>query len=117
PTSLVAWRQVSQGPDTYLAPAVAATRFRTQRPGKMFGSSCARIGCQTGFSNPSTISSTTAATPGTRSSISPGRLCPSRAAIGQVWVTQCEDWYKLIILPKPGPNRIRAAGQPHRDKG
>src|SRR5262245_23390301 len=24
---------------------------------------------------------------------------------------------KLIILPKPGPNRIRAAGQPHRDKG
>src|SRR5260221_6537977 len=24
---------------------------------------------------------------------------------------------KLIILPKPGPNRIRAAGQPRRDKG
>src|ERR1700730_8001447 len=35
-----------------------------------------------------------AVTPGTRSSISPGRSCPSRAAIGRAWVTQCEDWYK-----------------------
>jgi hypothetical protein len=60
---------------------------------KMFGSSCVRIGCRTGSSNPSTISSTTAVTPGTRSSISPGRSCPSRAAIGRAWVTQCEDWY------------------------
>src|SRR6266446_9074665 len=34
-----------------------------------------------------------AVTPGTRSSISPGRSCPSRAAIGRAWVTQCEDWY------------------------
>src|SRR4030095_1650978 len=56
-------------------------------------SSCVRIGCQTGSSNPSTISSTIAVTPGTRSSISPGRSCPSRAAIGRAWVTQCEDWY------------------------
>ena len=40
-----------------------------------------------------TISSITAATPGTRSSISPGRSCPSRAAIGLPWVTQCEDGY------------------------
>jgi hypothetical protein len=31
--------------------------------------------------------------PGTRSSISPGRSCPSRAAIRRPWVTQCEDWY------------------------
>src|SRR6266478_1801817 len=63
---------------------------------KMFGSSCVRIGCQTGSSNPSTISSTTAVTPGTPSSISPGRSCPSRTAIGQAWVTQCEDWYKSL---------------------
>jgi hypothetical protein len=67
---------------------------------KMFGSSCVRIGCQTGSSNPSTISSTTAATPGTRSSISPGRSCPSRAAIGRAWVTQCEDWYKRQLCAK-----------------
>src|SRR6516162_2157663 len=56
-------------------------------------SSCVRIGCQTGFSNPSTISSTTAATLGTHSSTNPGRLCPSRDATGQQSVTQSEDWY------------------------
>src|SRR5262249_41597285 len=60
---------------------------------KTSGSSCVRIGCQTGFSNPSTISSTTAATLGTHSSTSPGRLCPSRDATGQQSVTQSEDWY------------------------
>ena len=38
-------------------------------------------------SNPSTISSITAATPGTGSSISPGRSCPSHAATGPAWVT------------------------------
>src|SRR5262249_14018014 len=59
------------------------------------GSSCVRIGCQTGFSNPSTISSTTAATLGTHSLTNPGRLCPSRDATGQQSVTQSEDWYKL----------------------
>src|SRR5262249_27155454 len=51
--------------------------------------------CQTGFSNPSTISSTTAATLGTHSSTSPGRLCPSRDATGQQSVTQSEDWYYM----------------------
>jgi hypothetical protein len=61
---------------------------------KTSGSSCARIGCQTGFSNPSTISSTTAATLGTHSSTSPGRSCPSPDATGQQSVTQSEDWYK-----------------------
>src|SRR5262249_43300272 len=60
---------------------------------KTSGSSCVRIGCQTGFSNPSTISSTTAATLGTHSSTNPGRLCPSRDATGQQSVTQSEDWY------------------------
>src|SRR6266568_7149047 len=27
---------------------------------------------------------------------SPGRSCPSHAAIGRAWVTQCEDWYYII---------------------
>jgi hypothetical protein len=59
---------------------------------KTSGSSCVRIGCQTGSSNPSTISSITAATPGTHSSTNPGRSCPSRDATGQQSVTQSEDW-------------------------
>src|SRR5262249_50576445 len=42
------------------------------------------------------ISSITAAMPGTLSSISPGRSCPSHAAIGRTWVIQCEDWYKCF---------------------
>src|SRR5262249_41100865 len=62
---------------------------------KTSGSSCVRIGCQTGFSNPSTISSTTAATLGTHSSTNPGRLCPSRDATGQQSITQSEDWYNF----------------------
>src|SRR5262245_45379618 len=62
---------------------------------KTSGSSCVRIGCQTGFSNPSTISSTTAATLGTHSLTNPGRLCPSRDATGQQSVTQSEDWYYI----------------------
>src|SRR5262249_19488843 len=61
---------------------------------KTSGSSCVRIGCQTGFSNPSTISSTTAATLGTHSLTNPGRLCPSRDETGQQSVTQSEDWYQ-----------------------
>src|SRR5262249_11926049 len=40
-----------------------------------------------------TTSSITAATPGTCSSISRGKSCPSPAAIGQPQVTQSEDWY------------------------
>src|SRR5262249_31548016 len=51
----------------------------------------------TEFSNPSTTSSITAATPGTRSSISRGKSCPSRAAIGQPQVTQSEDWYNVAV--------------------
>jgi hypothetical protein len=46
----------------------------------------------TASSNPSTTSSTTAASPGTRSSASPGKSCPSPAAIGQSQVTHSEDW-------------------------
>ena len=61
---------------------------------KTSGSSCGRTGCRTAFSNPSTKSSTTAATRGTRSSINPGKSCPSLAAIGQSPVNHCEGWYK-----------------------
>src|SRR3979409_2198715 len=53
---------------------------------------------RTASSNPSTKSSTTAATPGTRSSISPGKSCPSLAAIGQSPVTHCEGWYYMIFV-------------------
>src|SRR5215471_1633140 len=60
---------------------------------KTSGNSCGRTGSPIGCSNHSMISSITAAMPGTLSSISPGRSCPSRAAIGQTWVIQCEDWY------------------------
>ena len=45
---------------------------------------------------PSTTSSTIAATPGTRSSTSPGKSCPSLAVIGQSPVTCCEDWYYCV---------------------
>src|SRR4029077_6928022 len=61
---------------------------------KTSGSLCGRTGSQIGSSNPSTISSITAATLGTPSSISLGKSRPSRAATGQPWVTQCEYWYK-----------------------
>src|SRR5215467_12063887 len=71
--------------------------FRRAHPNstakKISGNSCGRTGCRTEFSNPSTISSTTAATLGTHSSTSPGRSCPSPDAIGQQSVTQTEDWY------------------------
>src|SRR4029079_11677490 len=63
---------------------------------KTSGSSCGRTGCRTAFSNPSTKSSTTAATRGTRSSINPGKSCPSLAAIGQSPVNHCEGWYKYF---------------------
>ena len=61
---------------------------------KISGNSCGRTGCRTASSNPSTKSSITAATPGIRSSINPGKSCPSLAAIGQSPVTHCEGWYK-----------------------
>ena len=62
---------------------------------KISGNSCGRTGYRTEFSNPSTISSITAATPGTRSSSGRGKSCPPRTAIGQPQVTQSEDWYKV----------------------
>ena len=62
--------------------------------------------CQIASSNPSTTSSIIAATPGTRSSISRGRSCPSPAAIGPSSVTQSEDWYKTSWAAA-GPRRVR----------
>ena len=63
---------------------------------KISGNSCGRTGCRTEFSNPSTISSITAATLGTRSPISRGKSCPSPAAIAQPQVIQSEDWYNIF---------------------
>src|SRR5262249_53675561 len=43
---------------------------------------------------------------GTRSSISPGRSCPSRVASGPASVTQCEDWYKILeLVGRPNENK------------
>ncbi|MVT71194.1 hypothetical protein GPL21_39845 [Bradyrhizobium pachyrhizi] len=53
---------------------------------------CATIGCQTAPSNPMTTSSITAVTPGILSSISRGRSCQSRSAIGPTSVHQF-NWY------------------------
>ena len=77
---------------------------------KISGNSCGRTGCRTEFSNPSTTSSITAATPGTRSSISRGKSCPSPAAIGQPQVAQSEDWYNRPWGLPPG--RFRLATNP-----
>ena len=91
-------RPAGMAPKPWLCRATShSCRCRHARPNstarKTSGSSCVRIGCQTGSSNPSTISSITAATPGTHSSTNPGRSCPSRDATGQQSVTQSEDWY------------------------
>src|SRR4249920_2669971 len=88
-------------------------RCRRARPNSMarktFGSSCGRTGSQIGSSNPSTISSITAATLGTPSSISLGKSCPSHAATGQPWVTQCEDWYKPAAWKSTAPRLHRVS--------
>ena len=76
---------------------------------------------QTASSNPSTTSSTIAATPGTRSSTSPGKSCPSLAVIGQSPVTYCEDWYKTVFskvlraLIDPNAAPVRTAPREERD--
>ena len=51
---------------------------------RISGSTCATTGSRTASSNPTTISSTTAARPGTSSSIGPGRSCPSDYANGHM---------------------------------
>ena len=54
-----------------------------QPAGECLGSSCVTTGCRTGCSAPTTRSSTTAAMPGTSSSINPGGLCRSASANGR----------------------------------
>src|SRR6478752_3324580 len=78
---------------------------------KTSGSSCGRTGSQIGSSNPSTISSITAATLGTPSLINLGKSCPSRAATGQPWVTQCEDWYNYAYASIRGLQRGYLGGR------
>jgi hypothetical protein len=51
-------------------------------PQETSGSSCVKTGSRTGSSNPSTTSSTIAATHGTNSSISPGGSSPSPCETG-----------------------------------
>jgi hypothetical protein len=104
-SSRVAWRQGAQGPEQHLSDAAAVDPNSTARK-----TSCGRTGCRIGCSNHSTILSTTAAMPGTRSSISPGRSCPSPAAIGQAWVIQCEDWYKPLDFGRFCPKEKLAKG-------
>jgi transposase len=81
-------------------PTSRSCRCRRAHPNstakKISGSSCARIGSPIGSSNPSTTSSTAAATPGTPSSTSHGRSCPSRNATGPQSVTHCEVWYYAL---------------------
>jgi hypothetical protein len=72
-------------------------RCRRVRPNstlkKTSGNTCVRTGYRTESSNRSTTLSITAASPGTRSLINHGKLCPSLAAIGSSPVNHCEDWY------------------------
>jgi hypothetical protein len=76
-------RRTSRYPDTYRS--CSCRRGRPSSTAKRIsGNSCDRIGCRTESSNPSTTSSITAAMPGTRSSISPGKVqhCWSAGSIG-----------------------------------
>ena len=69
---------------------------------KTSGNPCAQIRCRTGSSNRSTISSITAATPGTPSSTSHGGSCRSPVATGPLSVSHCEDWYYPLRKPPVG---------------
>jgi len=76
-----------KAPSNISLPTAAASLARAQSSRK-HGSSCARTGCRTVSSSPSTTSSTTAAMPGTRSSTSPGKLLP----LGELWVVFPKMW-------------------------
>src|SRR5215204_6788083 len=92
---------------------------------KTSGSSCVRTGFPTASSKATTTSSITAATPGTLSSISPGKSCPSRYVIGLSSVTQSEGWYKATSRAKgshrnlgglaSGRPTLRERDGPHRE--
>src|SRR5271157_3073692 len=55
---------------------------------KISGSSCATTGSRTGFSNPTTTSSITVASPGTSLSTCPGKLCLSEFENGPIGLDQ-----------------------------
>src|SRR5262245_33306824 len=65
---------------------------------KTSGSLCATTGSRTASSNPTTISSTIAATLGTSSSISPGASCPSDCANGR---TGSDQWELVLGAMRP----------------
>jgi hypothetical protein len=70
-----------------------------------------------GSSNPSTISSTTVATLATRSSISPGRLCPSRAGVGQRGLLNVRIGISPLSLCTSLPQAGVSFGQRRRGQG
>src|SRR5262245_2081318 len=80
---------------------------------KTSGSFCATTGSRTASSNPTTISSTIAATLGTSSSISPGASCPLDCANGRTGSDQWELVLGRLIRP---PEKIcRPVDQPTRN--
>src|SRR5262245_5918380 len=68
---------------------------------KTSGSLCATTGFRTASSNPTTISSTIAATLGTSSSISPGASCPSDCANGRTGSDQRELVLGVVTSAQP----------------
>ena len=52
--------------------------------------------------------------PGTRSSISRGKLCRSPIANGQTSVTHCEDWYKLSLISFARKKTVENRWNEHR---
>ena len=87
-SSRVAWRQGAQGPEQHLSDAAAAPRTRTQRPGKHLSSPRDRTGFRDWVFKSFDDIVDHCCYAWTRSSISPGRSCPSPAAIGQAWVIE-----------------------------
>ena len=81
-SSWMARRQRPQGSQKHLAPAAAAACTELN-PQENIWQFMRANWLSNRISNPSTKSSITAATRGTRSSINPGKSCPSLAAIGQ----------------------------------
>src|SRR5262249_4707796 len=81
-------------PASSCPPISPSLRCRQNAPSsiqsKTSGSLCATTGSRTASSNPTTISSTIAATLGTSSSISPGASCPLDCANGRTGSDQAE---------------------------
>src|SRR5262245_55667757 len=82
-------------------PTSPSLRCRQNAPNstlsKTSGNSCATTGSQIASSNLTTISSSTAARPGTNSSISPGASCPSDCVNGR---TGSDQWDLVLGAPR-----------------